>query len=296
MKILIVGARGQLGMDCLEVLSAHTLVGLDLPGFDMTSAAAVEAAFAAHAPDVVVNCAAFTAVDACELREAEAQAVNAQGPLLLAAACARDGARLIHISTDYVFPGDREIPRPYTEADATGPISAYGRTKREGELAVLASGADAAILRTAWLYGAHGHNFLKTMLRLACGSPQRTLRVVDDQYGSPTWSYRLAQQIAQLIEGVPTGVYHATSEGYCTWYALASRFLAAMGIPHAIEPCSSADYPTPAARPRNSILENAALKRLERNVMRPWQDDLDDFVMRCRADLMDEITELESHA
>ncbi len=289
MNILIAGAKGQLGTDCLNVLSAHTPIGLDLPELDITAQTSIDTAFATHTPELVINCAAYTAVDRCEDHEDEARAVNALGPQQLAAACRRTGARLIHISTDYVFPGDRPVPAPYLETDPTGPISAYGRTKREGEQAILASGADAIILRTAWLYGAHGSNFLKTMLRLADKNPDQALRVVNDQHGSPTWSYRLAQQIAALIDGAPTGIYHATSEGHCTWYDLADRFLTAMDIQCTVEPCSSTEYPTPATRPHNSILENAALKALNRNVMRPWQDDLDDFIERCRTDLIHEL-------
>jgi dTDP-4-dehydrorhamnose reductase len=147
------------------------------------------------------------------------------------------------------------------------------------------------IFRTAWMYGIRGQNFLKTMLRLALGDPKREIKVVSDQFGSPTWSYRLAQQIARLIESGGQGTYHATSEGYGTWYELATDFLYKMGEPHSFVPCTTKEYPTPAARPTNSILENRRLKEAGLNVMEDWQDDLAEFVLRFRGRLIKEASE-----
>lgn len=282
MKTLVLGANGQLGRDCLECLPAGSAVGLDLPDIDITSADSIARALDAHAPGAVVNCAAFTAVDKAESCEEAARTVNAIAPGLVGRECARRGIRVVHISTDYVFDGLREPPTPYVETDAPAPLSAYGRTKREGEERLLDSGAHAAILRTAWLYGAHGRNFPKTMLRLALAHPTRPLRVVDDQWGSPTWSWRLARQIATVLAAstFPQGVFHATAHGFTTWHVFAETFLRAMGCDAQVLPCATADYPTPARRPRNSILDNAALTRLGLDTMADWRDDVLTFASR----------------
>jgi dTDP-4-dehydrorhamnose reductase len=288
-KILITGARGQLGRDCQSVLSAaHALVATDLPEFDASDAAQIRDQLAAVRPDVILNCAAFTRVDDCETQRALAFQVNAEAPRLLAAAARVLGAHLVHISTDYVFDGARPVPQPYGENDATRPLSAYGASKLAGEQAVRASGARFAILRTAWLYGRHGGNFPKTMLRLVLAQPELTRRVIAEQHGSPTWSWRLAEQIRAVIEARAEGVFHATAGGHTTWFGFASAFLAAMAVPHQLAPCGVADYPTPARRPVNSILENSRLKAAKLDVMRPWAADLAEFVARHRAELLEE--------
>ena len=289
MKTLVFGARGQLGLDCLDILPKAE--GLDLPDIDITSAESIAAALDAHEPDAVVNCAAFTAVDKAESCEEIARAVNALAPGLIGRECARRGIRVVHISTDYVFDGLREPPSAYVETDATSPLSAYGRTKREGEELLLDSGADAAILRTAWLYGARGRNFPKTMLRLAMADPARRLRVVADQWGSPTWSLRLARQIRAVLEAprFPTGIFHATAHGFTCWRDFAEVFLRAMGCGNAVDPCTTAEYPTPARRPHCSILENAALTTLGLDVMADWKDDILEFAARYRDDLLAEL-------
>ena len=288
MKTLVLGARGQLGLDCLDTLPDS--VGLDLPDVDITSAESIAAALDRHAPDAVVNCAAFTAVDKVESCEETARAVNGLAPGLIGRECARRGVRVVHISTDYVFDGCREPPSAYVETDAPAPQSAYGRTKREGEVRLLDSGADAAILRTAWLYGARGRNFPKTMLRLALPDPARHLRVVNDQWGSPTWSLRLARQIRAVLEApsFPTGVFHATAQGFTCWRDFAEVFLRAMGCPNAVDACTTAEYPTPARRPHCSILENAALAAVGLDRMADWKSDVLEFAARYRADLLAE--------
>jgi dTDP-4-dehydrorhamnose reductase len=201
----------------------------------------------------------------------------------LAEWAAANGSFLVHVSTDYVFPGDKPLFDSCLETDATGPVSEYGRSKLGGEQAILNSGADAAILRTAWLYGANGKNFLKTMLRLALQAPEREIRVVNDQYGSPTGSHTLARQIVAVVDAGASGVFHATSEGHCSWYDLARRFLTLMEVPFCMSPCATDEYPTPAKRPVNSILENAALKQRGLNVFEDWQAELAEFV-RCHRD------------
>jgi len=207
MKILITGARGQLGRDCQAVLAAaHEITATDLPEFDVSDAAQIRDRLVAARPDVILNCAAFTRVDDCETQRGLAAQANTDAPRLLAAAARVLGAHFVHISTDYVFDGARPVPQPYVESDATHPLSVYGATKLAGEKAVCASGARFAILRTAWLYGRHGGNFPKTMLRLVLAQPEQTRRVIAEQHGSPTWSWRLAEQIRAVIEARAEGV------------------------------------------------------------------------------------------
>jgi len=266
MKILISGCDGQLGSDCEQVLRTNP----DL---------AVVKEMTVHVrPDVVVNCAAYTNVDACETDRSLAWKVNVQGPGNLASMVDKYGGRLMHVSTDYVFDGRRDPFEPYLEDDEPNPLSYYGRTKLEGEMAVRQATDHYLILRTAWLYGVRGHNFLKTMLRLALNHPEEAIKVVNDQFGSPTWSHTLALQIAKLVQVNGQGIYHATSEGHCTWYELAKYFLETVGVPHVLVPCATEDYPTPAPRPRNSVLENRRLKDKGINLMPNWRTDLDQFI------------------
>ena len=285
MKILIIGHKGQLGKDCLE--SFPSAVGMDLPELDISDRFQTLEKLDEFHPDTIVNCAAYTAVDACE-SDSACWKVNADGPRHLAEWAALNGAFLVHVSTDYVFDGSKPLFETYTEKDAVRPVSEYGRSKLAGEKAVLDSGAKSAILRTAWLYGANGKNFLKTMLRLALQDSEREIRVVSDQVGSPTWSRTLARQIAAVADAGATGVFHATSEGYCSWYDLACRFLTLMDVPFQMSPCSTEEYPTPARRPVNSILENNALKNMDINVFRDWEQELSAFVLENRERLLAE--------
>lgn len=288
MKILLLGSSGQLGTDCLRVFDDGPIEAPDENALDLRDERPVEAVFAAFRPEVVVNCAAYTRVDDCETETDTAWEINAAVPGRLARLSRRYGARMLHVSTDYVFDGERPVPEPYVEEDEPRPLSAYGRTKLAGEVAVREACPDHAIVRTAWLYGASGANFLKTMLRLAVADPERQLRVVDDQFGSPTWSYRLARQIHRLVMQGGTGTYHATAEGYTNWFTLAATFLERMGVAHRIAPCPSEAYPTPAARPKNSILENRRLARQRIQVMRHWKEDLETFVQAHGAALITE--------
>jgi dTDP-4-dehydrorhamnose reductase len=276
MKIFIVGNKGQLGTDCSLVLSDHELRGADLPELDASDREQCHKALAEFQPEVVVNCAAFTAVDACETEIEAAKKANADAPRWMAEWCRDNDAFLVHVSTDYVFGGDRELYQSYSESDETGPVSEYGRTKLAGEQAIAEVFENFAILRTAWLYGMNGKNFLRTMLNLSRDG--RSLKVVSDQFGSPTWSYTLARQIKEVAEARATGVFHATSEGYCSWCDLACTFLDMMGQAHDISPCGTEEYPTPAKRPANSILENERLKDQNLNLFRDWKQELKAFV------------------
>jgi len=292
MKILICGGDGQLGSDCVQVFQqAHEVFALTLNELDITSSSDVDKVIGKCVPDIILNCAAYTAVDACETEREPAWKVNVEGPKNLASWVAKYGGLLIHISSDYVFDGREKPPEPYVEDDEPNPLSYYGSTKLEGEVAVMQATDQYIILRTAWLYGIHGRNFLKTILKVALTNPDKKLKVVNDQFGSPTWSYRLALQIAELIEKNCRGTYHATAEGYCSWYELAGHFLDEIGVQHSLIPCTSEEYPTPAIRPRNSILENQRLKKAGINLMKNWSHDVDQFVSMFRGQLIDEAIE-----
>ncbi len=289
MRVLVTGAAGQLGSDCVRVLTPdHEVSGFSSRQLDITDPGRVREVMDEVAPEVVINCAAYTAVDRCEEEEARCLAVNGEGPATMARECARTGARLIHISTDYVFSGERPAPEPYREEDPVSPLSAYGRAKLAGEQEVARESANHLILRTAWLFGIDGHNFLKTILRLTLADPGRTLRVVDDQTGSLTWTATLARQIALLMDSGLTGIVHATAQGHCTWYRGACHFLTVMGVEHVLAPCTTADYPTPAHRPANSILDNARLRAAGLDQMRSWQQDVEEFARQHRDRLLRE--------
>lgn len=290
MNILITGGSGQLGQDCAELLSGkHQLTTCNSSELDITDSAQVQAVFTGETPEVVINCAAYTAVDRCEEDQTRCFAVNGTGPALLARQCARTGCRLIHISTDYVFDGNRQIPMPYTEDAPTNPLSSYGKSKLAGEQAIALELGNHLIIRSAWLYGVGSENFLKTMLRLSVTDSSRTLKVVNDQFGSLTWTKRLAGQIEALLDSELTGIVHATAEGYSSWHEGALFFLKAMGIQANIAPCTTSEYPTPAHRPANSILTNTRLSKAGLNVMRPWQDDVELFARENRERLLREV-------
>jgi len=289
MKVMIAGGKGQLGSDCTQVLQkSHDLMSVDIEEIDVAIYSDLAIMVQDFLPDIIVNCAAYTQVDSCETAKELAWEVNVKGAENLALCAQKYGCRLIHISTDYIFDGLKNVPEPYIENDNPNPLSYYGITKFESEKAVRRILDQYVIIRTAWLYGLNGQNFLKTMLKLALKNPDQTIKVVSDQFGSPTWSWRLALQIADVIAKNGPGTYHATAEGYCSWYELATYFLKKMAVPHNVIPCSSEEYPTPAARPKNSILENRHLKQKNMNSMRNWQDDLDQFITSFREHLIQE--------
>ncbi|MET8762235.1 dTDP-4-dehydrorhamnose reductase [Lentzea sp. NPDC004782] len=246
--ILVPGGRGQLGHD-LAALSPDVRA-VPSAELDVTRVAVDDLAGAT----AVINCAAYTAVDAAETDEGRAFEVNAVGPGLLAEACASLGIPLIHVSTDYVFAGDGT--RPYEPSDPVGPKSAYGRTKLEGERRVLAAGG--WVVRTSWVYGAHGSNFVKTMAALESSRPE--LSVVDDQVGSPTWSHDLAAGLLELVSVLPPArLLHATGGGETTWFGFAQAIFAELGAdPARVRPCTTADFPRPAPRPAYSVLSGAS--------------------------------------
>jgi len=290
MKIMITGDKGQLGADCRRVLGRdHEVLGVDVDEVDIAKLTDIEPLVQKYTPDNIVNCAAYTRVDDCETEKDLAWKANVTGAENLAKCVEKYGGRLIHISSDYVFDGGKKVPEPYVETDATNPLSYYGLTKLEGEKAIKKGTNRFIILRTAWMYGISGYNFLKTMLKLSLKNSDGKLKVVNDQFGSPTWSFRLALQIERLLETNYQGIFHATAEGYCTWYELAVYFLEKMDVPHTIIPCTTQEYPTPAARPVNSILENLKLKEKGKNVMVHWKSDVDEFVLNFHKILLKEM-------
>lgn len=273
---LIAGSGGMLGRDLAAALQARgaDVVALSRAELDITNEAAVATALRDHAPDIVVNCAAWTAVDAAEEREADALAVNGAGAGHLAAAiaagCAAPGCRLVQLSTDYVFAGD--AAEPYAEHDPPAPRTAYGRTKLAGEEAIRKFLPEAGyVVRTAWLYGAHGPNFVRTMIRLERERP--AVDVVADQHGQPTWTADVAGQVIALISaGAPAGVYHATSSGETTWFGLAREVFRLLGAdPARVRAISTADYPRPARRPGYSVLGHRAWATAGIEPIGDWQ-------------------------
>ncbi|MEW2499050.1 dTDP-4-dehydrorhamnose reductase [Amycolatopsis sp. NPDC047767] len=289
LALLVPGGSGQLGRDLAALAGPEVeVVAPASAELDVRSAgevvraldALVSRAAASGAAPVVVNAAAYTAVDAAEQDEVRAFGVNADGPRVLAAVCSSRRVPLVHVSTDYVFPGDAS--RPYEVTDELGPKSAYGRTKAAGEDAVLGSGASAWVVRTSWVYGKSGANFVKTIQRLEGEKDQLT--VVDDQTGSPTWSADLAAGVVELAgriaagEGPSSRVLHCTGEGEVTWCGFAKAIFEEIGAdPERVRPCTTEEFPRPAPRPAYSVLSNASWREAGLTPLRPWREALAEY-------------------
>ena len=287
MKILLTGCAGQLGRELKRSLaSLGEVVACDRRQIDLADPDAVRDAVRAIAPDAIVNAAAYTAVDKAEAEPATAGAINTVAPGILADEAKRLGALLVHYSTDYVFDGAK--PTPYIEDDVTAPLSAYGRSKRDGDLAIAASGARYLILRTSWVYGLHGANFMKTMLRLAREHDE--LRVVDDQIGAPTWTRHLADATAMILarDETPQGVYHLAAAGETSWHGYAEAIVAEARVAGLLEKLpgvrriTSADYPLPALRPTNSRLDCSRFHRDFGLALPDWRTGLIDCLANAR--------------
>jgi len=276
MRWLITGSHGQLGTDLQQILARvadATVRAVDVDELDITDSRAVDSMFADFQPDVVLNAAAYTAVDAAEENEDLAYRVNATGPAVLAAAAARAGAKLVHVSTDYVFAGD--ATSAYEVDDQPDPRSAYGRTKLAGEVAVRELHPDGSyVVRTAWVYGATGANFVKTMARLE--RERDNVSVVDDQRGSPTWSFDLATALVELAQsGAPFGVYHCTNSGDTTWCGFTRAIFEELGAdPSRVLAVTTAEFPRPAPRPAYSVLSATAWERAGLTPMPAWREGL----------------------
>lgn len=284
MKVLVTGAKGQLGRDFDEVCSAagDQVIGLDVDSLDITDRDAVHTAVAELSPEVVVNCAAFTAVDACENQPDLALDVNAHAVRWIAEAVDAVGAHLLHISTDYVFDGT--LDRPYLETDEPNPRSVYGRTKLAGEREALAIGPAATVVRTSWVCGYHGNNMVKTVLRLV--GEKKPLAFVDDQVGHPTFTSDLARALRLLALDRRGGLFHVTNEGAVSWHGFVGAILSELGLdPASVRAIATGDLdpPRPAPRPANSVLENRAWREAGYPPMRDFREPLAELLARLAA-------------
>ena len=280
LKVLITGCQGQLGKELCrqidelnQVQPQFQVVATDLDTLDITDTQQVEKIVTLEKPEVIINTAAYTKVDACETDEQTAFRVNALGTRNLAVAAYNIGAKILQVSTDYVFEGTGRTP--LREYDPVNPQSVYGKSKALGEQLVMTTNPRYFIVRTAWLYG-EGHNFVRTILKLA--SEQDELRVVNDQVGTPTSTVDLARCILDLIQTEHYGIYHGTCEGECTWYQFARRILALKGINKRVIPISTTELRLPAKRPAYSVLENFMLSMVGLNNFRKWEEALDEYL------------------
>jgi dTDP-4-dehydrorhamnose reductase len=274
-KVLVTGANGQLGRELAALLPqrGHEAVALSRKELDISDAWAVREALAGHAPDLVVNAAAYTNVDGCETEPELAYRVNALGPRNLAQDCERAECELLHVSTNYVFDGAQE--KPYAPWHLPNPISTYGLTKLAGEEYVRTLCSRHYVVRTAGVYG-EGHNFVRTMLRVA--AERDALKVKDDEFISPTYARDLAAGIAEVLEGGLYGLYHVTNAGSCSWYEFAGEIFRLAGVEVEVHPIPAAEYPMPADRPANGVLSPGGGPEL-----RPWREALADYLGRERA-------------
>jgi dTDP-4-dehydrorhamnose reductase len=279
--VVVIGSTGQLGSDVVEAFADQAVTGLSHDQIDIGDAEGVRTALAALAPAVVVNTAAFHNVPRCETEETSAFALNAVAPRHLARICRELGARLVHVSTDYVFDGAQQVP--YVETDRPMPLSVYGVSKLAGEYAVLNDGGDHQVVRSSGLYGlrpcrAKGGNFVDAMYAAAASRPE--VRVVTDEICTPTYTADLAAQLRTLaLDGAP-GLYHATNQGSCSWYEFASAIFAFGGLETPLRPASVRDFPVTVRRPSYSVLENAALARAGLDRMRPWREAIAAYMAR----------------
>ncbi|AJG99502.1 NAD(P)-dependent oxidoreductase [Clostridium beijerinckii] len=290
MKILITGAKGQLGREITEIIKigradigeisesikVSEVIAFDVDGLDITNLVKVKEVLNYLKPEVVINCAAATNVDKCEIDEDFAFMVNSIGPRNLAIACDSIGAKLVQVSTDYVF--NKNTNKPLKEYDLTSPSSVYGKTKLLGEEYVKLLCSKHFIVRTAWLYGYVGSNFVYKIMKLS--KEKNHINVVNDQVGNPTYANDLAYHILKLIETEDYGIYHCTNNGECTWYEFAKRIVKLSGEECEVRPCTSEEYKTQAKRPKYSSLDNAMLRNTVGDEMRDWKDAIEAFISK----------------
>lgn len=275
MKVLVTGANGQLGYDVIKRLEKSNIeyLGTDIDVLDITDQERVKKSINEYMPDVVIHCGAYTAVDKAEDNRELCYSVNVLGTRYIAEACKEIDAKMVYISTDYVFDGEGE--KPFKTTDKPNPINYYGQTKYEGELEVQNILEKYFIVRISWVFGSNGNNFVKTMLRL--GNERKEISVVADQIGSPTYTYDLAELLVDMIKTDKYGIYHATNEGYCSWYEFACEIFKQANIDIKVNPLSTEDYPTRAKRPKNSKMNK---ERLEHHfyLLRKYENALFDFL------------------
>ena len=280
MKVLVTGTKGQLGYDVVNELEkrGHTAVAVDIEEIDITDAVSVERVITEAEVEAVIHCAAYTAVDAAEDNVEICRRVNAEGTENIAKVCKKLDLKMINISTDYVFDGEGE--RPWEPDDERHPLNVYGQTKYEGELAVEKYLEKYFIVRIAWVFGVNGKNFIKTMLKLS--ETHEELNVVDDQVGSPTYTYDLAVLLVDMVESDKYGRYHATNEGLCTWYEFAKEIFRQAGVEVKVNPVTSDMFPAKAKRPKNSRMSKEKLDANGFHRLPTWQDALERYLSEIR--------------
>ncbi|MGN0422249.1 MAG: dTDP-4-dehydrorhamnose reductase [Lachnospiraceae bacterium] len=276
MKVLVTGVKGQLGYDVVNELEkrGHTAVGTDVDNMDITNPELVEKTLNEVRPDAVIHCAAYTAVDAAEDNVELCRKINAEGTKNIAVVCEKLDIKMMYISTDYVFNGEGE--NFWEPDDVREPLNVYGQTKYEGELEVEKHVEKFFIVRIAWVFGVNGKNFIKTMLRL--GENNKTVNVVNDQVGSPTYTYDLARLLVDMIETEKYGRYHATNEGLCTWYEFAKEIFRQAGMDVEVRPVTSDEFPSKAKRPHNSRISKDKLTEAGFERLPAWQDALERYL------------------
>lgn len=277
MKIIVTGSKGQLGHDVIEELNkrGHIVIGVGREEMDITHLTDVEEVFTREKADIVIHCAAYTAVDAAEDNIETARTVNTGGTENIAYICSKLDMKMIYISTDYVFNGEGD--KPWEPEDEQNPLNIYGQTKYEGELAVQKYLKDYYIVRVSWTYGLTGKNFVKTMLRL--GKEKGEVKVVKDQIGSPTFTKDLSVLLADMAASDRYGIYHASNEGMCSWYEFACEIFKKADINVNVIPIDSNEFPVRAKRPKNSRMSKEKLKREGFSTLRPWQEALSEFLL-----------------
>lgn len=289
MRVVVTGAEGQLGKDVVKVFeqAGHELLPTNRNTLDITNQEMCLMVVRQFQPDIVIHCAAYTAVDQAEQDVDMAYAVNATGTRNMVLAAEQVKAKFCYISTDYVFNGTSDVP--YQEYDNTNPQSIYGKSKRAGEQLVQSLSSSFFIVRTSWVYGQYGHNFVKTMLRL--GEEKPVLQVVNDQKGSPTYTVDLATFLLELVATQKFGIYHASNSGKCTWYEFAQAIFAeaadirGKGYPVKVEPCSTEEFPRPAPRPSNSVMDHLSIRTNGLQDLRPWREGLRAFLEEMKDEL-----------
>ena len=285
MRVLVTGASGQLGKDVVALFQqkGHEVMGCSRSELDITNLEQCQQVINGFQPDSIIHCAAYTAVDAAETDVDGAYKVNAVGTRNVVVAAERVGAKLVYISTDYVFNGRSAVP--YQEYDNTDPQSIYGKSKRAGEVLTQSLSSRYFVVRTSWVYGLHGNNFVRTMLRLGQEKPQ--LQVVHDQKGSPTYTVDLARFLQELVQTEKYGVYHASNSGDCTWFEFTQAIFEeakelGFMIKAQVEPCTTEQFPRPAPRPANSIMDHLSIRTNGLTDLRPWREGLVDFLKQIK--------------
>ncbi|MBB6670628.1 dTDP-4-dehydrorhamnose reductase [Cohnella nanjingensis] len=279
LTLLVTGANGQLGQEMVRMSSDQVkIVGYSRQQMDVTNLAQCREVIAALRPDAVIHAGAYTAVDKAESEPDEAYKVNASGTRNLALAAREHGAKLCYVSTDYVFDGMGTSP--YNEFDNTNPQSIYGKSKRAGEVLLQSLHDSYFIVRTSWVYGKYGNNFVKTMLKL--GAERDSVTVVHDQVGSPTYTYDLGRFLIDLVQTEAYGVYHASNTGTCTWYEFAQAIFEESGMSTKTEPCTTEQFPRPAPRPRYSVMDHSAIRQNGLTDLPPWREALRVFLQELK--------------